>query len=273
MSYGTPESLDQMGEFLRNIFGRPAPEEMVRAFQERYRTFGGRSPLLDIARRQAAALEKRLGWPVRVGMRHWRPFIGEAVAGLGDPIVGVSLAAQYSPASVGKNFEALRAAAASARVIEVREYHLQPAFIEAWVERVRAGKAEHRPDAVLYTAHSVPEEGAEPYPTQLRETIERIGIEGEFAYQSAGPGPRRWLGPDVDSKLRELHARGVRRVLAAPVGFVSDHAEILYDLDRLHRKTAEGLGMYWARTPMLNDDPRLIEAIEGRIRSICATLI
>lgn len=261
MSYGSPDSLDQMGEFLRGIFKRPVSEETVRAFQDRYRTFGGRSPLLDISRRQAAALEKLLGLPVRVGMRHWHPYIADAVKGLGDPIVGVSLAAQESPTSVGENFEALGAAAKN--VIEIRSWHRQPKFIEAWRDRIQAGMARHKPDVVLYTAHSIPEAGAGPYPTHLRETIEAIGIPGAFAYQSASPTGGTWLGPDVDSKLAELKGK---RVMAAPIGFVSDHAEILYDLDVMHRKTAEKLGIAFSRCESLNEHPKLIEALAAAVR-------
>lgn len=265
MSFGTPDSLDQMGDFLRLVFkGRPVSEETIRAFQERYKMFGGRSPLLDIARRIAAALEKELELPVRVGMRNWHPFIAEAVKGLGDPIVGVSLAAQYSPHSVTKNFEALRAAAPN--VLEIISWHRRPEFLEAWNEVVSEGLKRHRPDVVLFTAHSIPEAGAEPYPTHLRETMESIatpGVRREFAYQSASPTGAKWLGPDVDEKLKEL--RGLR-VMAAPIGFVCDHAEILYDLDHLHRRTAEAHGIAWTRCRSLNDHPRLVQALAAAVR-------
>src|SRR5215470_3696283 len=108
MAYGSPDSPDQMGEFLKGVFrGRSVPEATVREFQDRYRLFGGRSPLLDISRRQARALEERIGLPVRVGMRHWHPTIREAVQDLGEPIVGLSLAPQYSRFSVGEYHQAL----------------------------------------------------------------------------------------------------------------------------------------------------------------------
>jgi ferrochelatase len=265
MSFGTPDSLDQMGDFLRQVFkGRPVSEQTIRAFQERYKTFGGRSPLLDISKRIAAALEKELGVPVRVGMRNWHPFIADAVQGLGDRIIGVCLAAQYSPHSVSKNFEALRAAASN--VVDIPSWHRQPKFLEAWNEVVSEGLQTHRPDVVLFTAHSIPEEGAEPYPTQLRETMDAIttpGVRREFAYQSASPTGATWLGPDVDEKLKELRGR---RVMAAPIGFTCDHAEILYDLDHLHRKTAERLGIAWSRCRSLNDHPKLIQALAAAVR-------
>jgi ferrochelatase len=256
-----------MGEFLRGIFKRPVSEEMVRAFQERYKTFGGRSPLLDISKRQAAALEKALGLPVRVGMRNWHPCIADAVKGLGDPIIGISLAPQYSPHSVSKNFEALHAAAPN--VIEIRSWHRQPKFLEAWAERIYSGVAEHDPEILVFTAHSIPEKDAEPYPTHLRETIDgitRVNLPWEFAYQSASPAPGiQWLGPDLDSKLAELKGK---RVLLAPIGFVSDHAEILYDLDVLAKQTAERYGITLSRCRMLNDHPKLIEALAAAVREV-----
>src|SRR4030095_15293790 len=154
MAYGSPDSPEQMGEFLRDVFrGRPVSEATVREFQERYRLFGGRSPLAEISQRQARALEGLLGIPVRVGMRHWRPTIREAAKDLGDPIVGLSLAPQYSRFSVGEYPHALKEATSS-RLILVECWHRQPKFLEAWAERIRAGLDREAPDVLLFTAHS-----------------------------------------------------------------------------------------------------------------------
>ncbi len=271
MAYGSVESVDQMADFLKEVFrGRPVREEVVREFQGRYRLFGGRSPLLDISRRQAAALEKLLGMPVRVGMRHWHPTIADVVKEMREPIVGLSLAPQYSRFSVGEYQHALKAAFPG-RVILVDQWHRQPRFLEAWADRIRAGLARHRPDLLLFTAHSVPEDPADPYARHLRETREGIlallpAVRHDFAYQSASSAPLKWLGPDVDTKLRELRAQGVRAVLAAPISFVSDHAEVLYDLDHLHRKGAEELGMTLARCESLNDHPLLVQALADAVR-------
>ncbi|HMC82876.1 MAG TPA: ferrochelatase [Candidatus Polarisedimenticolia bacterium] len=273
MAYGSPDSLDQMEPFLRDVLkGRPVSPETVRIFQDRYRTFGGRSPLLDISRRQAAQLEAVLGMPVRVGMRHWHPFIAEAARDLGDPIVGLPLAPQYSRFSVGEYHRALRETA-SARVIGVDQWHREPKFLDAWADRILAALKTHSPDALLFTAHSVPEDPADPYAGQLRETVEGIlrripPVRWAFAYQSASTAPVRWLGPDVDSKLRELRADGVRRLVAVPISFVSDHAEVLYDLDHLHRKSARELGMTLDRCESLNEHPLLIQALSDVVRSV-----
>ena len=273
MAYGSPDSPDQMGEFLQDVFrGRPVPEATVREFQDRYRLFGGRSPLLDISRRQAQTLEKLLSIPVRVGMRHWRPTIREAAQDLGDPIVGLSLAPQYSRFSVGEYHHALQQAT-SARLILVDSWHTQPKFLQAWAERIRAGLQRDAPDVLLFTAHSVPEDPADPYARQLQETVQGIlpllpEVAWEFAYQSASSAPLKWLGPDVDTRLKELSNRGARNVMAAPVSFISDHAEVLYDLDHLHRRSAEALGMRLTRCESLNDHPLLIGALADVVREV-----
>jgi ferrochelatase len=271
MAYGSPDSPEQMGEFLQGVFrGRPVSEATVREFQERYRLFGGRSPLAEISQRQARALEALLRMPVRVGMRHWRPTIREAAKDLGDPIVGLALAPQYSRFSVGEYHRALEEAASS-RLILVESWHRQPKFLEAWAERIRAGLDRHAPDVLLFTAHSVPEDPSDPYALQLQETVQGIlplipTVRWEFAYQSASSAPLKWLGPDVDARLQELHGEGHRKVMAAPVSFISDHAEVLYDLDHLHRRFAETLGMVLTRCESLNDHPLLIQALADVVR-------
>src|SRR5512141_2278787 len=188
MAYGSVESVDQMADFLKDVFrGKPVREATVLEFQERYRLFGGRSPLLEISRRQAVALEKLLGIPVRVGMRHWHPYIADVVKEMGEPIVGLSLAPQYSRFSVGEYQHALKAAFPG-RVINVDQWHLQPKFLEAWGGRIRTGLDRHRPDALLFTAHSVPEDPADPYARHLAETRNGIlplipAVRHDFAYQ------------------------------------------------------------------------------------------
>jgi len=270
MAYGSVESVEEMADFLKSVFrGRPVPEATVREFQERYRLFGGRSPLLDISKRQAEALERLLGIPVRVGMRHWHPYIADVVKGMTGPIVGLSLAPQYSRFSVGEYQRALKAAFPG-RVIPIEHWHLQPGLLEAWADRIRAGLERHHPDALLFTAHSVPEDPEDPYARHLKETREGIlailpAVRSDFAYQSASSAPLQWLGPDVDTKLKELRGEGIRRVMAAPVSFLCDHAEVLYDLDHLHRKSAKDLGMTLTRCESLNDHPLLIQALAAAV--------
>jgi ferrochelatase len=271
MAYGSVESVDQMADFLKDVFrGKPVGEATVLEFQERYRLFGGRSPLLAISRRQAVALEKLLGIPVRVGMRHWHPYIADVVKEMSEPVIGLSLAPQYSRFSVGEYQHALKAAF-SGRVINVDQWHLQPRFLEAWAGRIGAGLERHRPDALLFTAHSVPEDPADPYARHLEETRRGIlplipVVRHDFAYQSASSAPLKWLGPDVDTKLKELREQGIRSVMVAPISFICDHAEVLYDLDHLHRKSAEDLGMTLTRCESLNDHPLLIQALADVVR-------
>ena len=273
MAYGSPDSLDQMGDYLKNVLkGRPVSDSVVKEFQDRYRMFGGRSPLLEISKRQAQGLQDLLGIPVAVGMRYWHPFIAEVVKNLGDPIIGVPLAPQHSLHSSAGYLQAFRDAT-SARTISVDHWHRQPHFLDAWADRIREGMAKHGPEVVLFTAHSVPEDEQDPYPRHLKETVdgilERISdIRWDFAYQSASSAPLPWLGPDMDEKLQELRENGVRRVMAVPVSFICDHAEVLYDLDHLHRESARGLGMTFTRCESLNDHPLLIQALADAVREV-----
>lgn len=244
-----------MGDYLRHVLTRRPPTPgLIAEFQDRYRLIGGKSPLLDISLAQGRALEKRLGVPVYVGMRHWAPYIKDAVArarkdGV-ERLVGIALAPQYSRVSVGAYHAEMEKTGILS--VHVRNWHLEPALLEYW-KRVTKGK-----EFVLYTAHSIPSEGAEPYPSQLAEMVQAIATGPHaFAYQSRSPSPIPWLGPEVPDVLSRLKGT----VSVAAVGFVSDHVEVLYDLDILHRKQAEAQGLRWDRLPMPNDDPLLIEAL------------
>jgi ferrochelatase len=272
MAHGTPERPEQMEEYLGRVMThrRPSPE-FVKEMQARYATFGGRSPLTDICRCVAAALQETLGWPVRIGMRTWSPLIRDEAPKLtGDPLIGIALAPHNSRFSVGAYHAALREAAPGRRLAPVEAWHLEPSLIDLWVARIREKLT---PAAtLLFTAHSVPEVEGDPYPMQVRETAEAIaaalpGARWRLAWQSRSPAPGRWLEPDVDSTLATIKAR---QVLAAPIGFLSDHAEILYDLDVLHAGTARRLGIEWRRCGMPNDDPRLIQALASVARRAAA---
>jgi len=254
--------------------GRPVSDEAVEELAERYRRIGGRSPLDDVTEAQRAALEQELGAPVFVGMKHWRPRIVEAVeaalAGGATRIVGLVLAPHYSRLSIGEYRERLEEALADrAELVLIESWHDEPAFIDVLAERVR------RTDAwVVFTAHSLPErilDEGDPYRDQLLETArlvaERAGVEGwSFAFQSASSTGEPWLGPDVLEELERLRAEGVSNVLAAPVGFVSDHLEILWDLDVEARERAAELGLEWARTESLNDEPAFVHALAELVR-------
>jgi protoporphyrin/coproporphyrin ferrochelatase len=272
MAYGSPSLAEDVRPYLEDIRGgRPVSDEAVLELAERYRRIGGRSPLDDVTEAQRAALERELGVPVVVGMKHWHPRIAEAVesalAGGATRIVGLVLAPHYSRLSIGEYRERLDAAVAGrAEVVLVESWHDHPGFIDVVADRVRGTDA-----WVVFTAHSLPErilgEG-DPYREQLHETsrlvAERAGLERwSFAFQSASPTGEPWLGPDILEELDRLHGAGERKVLVAPVGFVSDHLEILWDLDIEARERAAELGLELARIESLNDDAAFVRGLAG----------
>jgi protoporphyrin/coproporphyrin ferrochelatase len=270
MAYGSPSLPEDVRPYLEDIRGgRPASEEAVEELAERYRRIGGRSPLDDVTGAQRAALEQELGVPVFVGMKHWQPRIAEAVesalAGGATRIVGLVLAPHYSRLSIGEYRERLEAAAGGrAEVVLVESWHDHPGFLDVVAERVRGTDA-----WVIFTAHSLPQrilDEGDPYREQLHETsrlvAERAGLERwSFAFQSASPTGEPWLGPDILEELDRLHTTGERKVLVAPVGFVSDHLEILWDLDIEARERAAELGLELDRIESLNDDPAFVRAL------------
>jgi protoporphyrin/coproporphyrin ferrochelatase len=275
MAYGSPSSPEEVRPYLEDVRGgRPVSDEAVAELVERYRRIGGRSPLDDVTEAQRAALESQLGGPVFVGMKHWRPRIAEAVvaalAGGATRVIGVVLAPHYSRMSVGEYRERLEDALAErAELVLVENWHDDTAFVNVLADRVRGTDA-----WVVFTAHSLPERilaDGDPYREQLLETsrlvAERAGLERwSFAFQSASGTGEPWLGPDVLDELERLSADGVEKVLVAPVGFVSDHLEILWDIDVEAREKAGELGLELARIESLNDDPEFIRTLAGIVR-------
>jgi ferrochelatase len=273
MAYGSPATADDIRPYFEDIRGgRPVSDEAVARLAERYRRIGGRSPLDDVTEAQRAALEQELGLPVLVGMKHWQPRIAEAVEralqGGATRLIGVVLAPHYSRLSVGEYRERLDAALEGrAALVLVESWHDDPAFVDVVADRVRGTDA-----WVVFTAHSLPERilaDGDPYRDQLLETSRLVaakaglGERWSFAFQSASPTGEPWLGPDILEELDRLHGEGVAKVLVAPVGFVSDHLEILWDLDIEARERSEELGLELARIDSLNDDPAFIRALAG----------
>ena len=270
MAYGSPSRPEDVRPYLEDVRGgRPVSDEAVEELAERYRRIGGRSPLDDVTEAQRAALERELGVPVFVGMKHWQPRIAEAVesalAGGATRIVGLVLAPHYSRLSVGEYRERLEAGVAGrAELVLVESWHDHPGFLDVVADRVRGTDA-----WVVFTAHSLPDRilaDGDPYKEQLLETsrlvAERAGLESwSFAFQSASATGEPWLGPDVLEELGRLRDAGVRKVLVAPVGFVSDHLEILWDLDVEARERAAELGLELERIESLNDDPAFVRAL------------
>ena len=277
MAYGSPSRLEDIPAYLSDIRGgRPVSDEAVEELVERYRRIGGRSPLDEITERQRAALERELGIPVYTGMKHWTPRIADAaaraLAGGARTVVGLVLAPHYSRLSIAGYRERLEAALdGRAELVFIESWHDHEPYLEALAERVR-GTAAH----VVFTAHSLPErilrEG-DPYREQLLATsrlvAERAGLERwSFAFQSASATGEPWLGPDILEELERLAADGARAVLAAPVGFVSDHLEILWDLDVEGRERAAQLGLEFDRMPSLNDDAQFVRGMGDLVRKV-----
>ena len=270
MAYGSPERPEDIRPYLEDIrAGRPVSDEAVAELTERYERIGGRSPLDEITERQRAALERELGIPVFIGMKHWRPRISDAVeralATGADTIVGLVLAPHYSRLSIEGYRERLeRALAGRAELRFVERWGTHEPFVHVLAERVR-GFDGH----VVFTAHSLPErilgEG-DPYRDELLETArlvaEQAGLASwSFAFQSESATGEPWLGPDILDELDALRARGVERVLVCPIGFVSDHLEILWDIDVEARERAAELGLGLDRIESLNDDPAFIRGL------------
>ena len=286
MSFGTPSSPDDVPDFLARI--RPMAPEVVAEMQRRYRLIGG-SPLTRITREQAAALEAHLNdgdgaYRVLVGMRYAQPWIADALSDLADAgaerVVALVISPQYSDVIMGGYVRAVdEARTALPRPVPTRvagPWHTLPAFVDALAQRVReALDAIPAPDrdgiTLLLTAHSLPKSVAdrEPgYMDQLRETArlvaEAVGIPGDrwrFAYQSAGHARQEWLRPDLTELFPDLRRAGHRAVLVAPVQFLADHLELLYDIDVAAREQAEAAGLRLYRAGALNTMPGFIEAL------------
>lgn len=285
LAHGAPDKLEDIPEFLLNVrSGRKLPDAVVREIVHRYELIGGGSPLLEITRQQAAALERQLGEPVYVGMRNWKPFIAEAVERMAadgvERAVAVCLAPQNSHTSIGlyrKSLEeALARCAPSLQVDFVESWHDHPSLIAAFAEKVLPAVARAEIELghsvpLIFTAHSVPERtiaAGDPYAEQVRETARLVAQKGgaplqgyRLAFQSQGMTAEPWIGPRVESEIDALAAEGIHEVLLAPVGFVADHVEILYDIDVLFRDYGRERGVRVLRTDSLNASPRFIQAL------------
>jgi protoporphyrin/coproporphyrin ferrochelatase len=293
MTYGSPSSLDDVPRYMTAVRGGRAPEpELVDEFRRRYEVIGG-SPLIAHTIEQARALEERLGGSVavRAAMRFSSPSVDEALAeltGLGvRRVLGIVLSPQYSPLLMSGYAKALEAArdaiGAGAPEVSVADaWHQQPAFLDALAERVREAlerlPADERGRApVLLTAHSLPRQVAESEPGYLRqleqtaeEVARRAGVEPArwtFCWQSAGHEPGEWMKPDFADLMPLLAADGHRSVVVAPVQFLSDHLEILYDVDIGAREQAEENGLRFTRITSLGSHPGLIGALAQVVRT------
>lgn len=291
MTYGSPATLDDIPTYLQNVRGgRPADEALIAEFRRRYDLIGG-SPLLRITREQSAALQEELNrrstgidFHVVAGMRFAPPFIADVVpeaAADAQQLIGLIMSPQYSPIIMSGYVRALESAVADLRRPDldlkiVEDWHLQPAFLLALAERVQQALNRFPPEVrervpVLLTAHSMPRrviENEPGYIDDLKETAAEVaalvGLPDErwmFCYQSAGHTPEEWLKPDFADVMPELRAAGQTHVLIAPVQFLADHLEILYDIEIGAREQAEAAGIQFSRTESLNTSPLFIRAL------------
>lgn len=297
MTYGSPATLDDIPVFIKNVYGGREPsEEVLTEFRRRYHLIGG-SPLLRITNEQAAALQEDLNgesgdsarYRVVAGMRFAPPFVAdivpEAAAGA-QTLVGIIMSPQYSPIIMGGYVKTLEQAVEGLGRQDLtlkisRDWHLQPYFLQALTERVRQALDRFPPEVrervpVLLTAHSMPKRVVQNEPgyiNDLKETAAKVaemaGLAPErwsFCYQSAGHTPEEWLKPDFADLMPELKRAGHTHVLIAPVQFLADHLEILYDIEIGAREQAEENGIQFARTESLNTSPLFIKALAGVVQ-------
>ncbi len=289
MSYGTPANLEQVEEYYTHIRrGNPPSPEQLEELTERYEAIGGLFPLRENTNKQVQALEQELNqratehqFVCYQGLKHAHPLIEEGVSQMAtDGItqaVGVVLAPHYSLMSVGGYIKRAKETAEQLGIDMsfVKSYHLHPDLIQTLAERVKTtlasfGDLTREQVRVIFTAHSLPEkiiEMKDPYQDQLLETskavAEQAGIDNwQFAWQSAGQTATPWLGPDILDVLHTIHIEEqIKQVLICPVGFVSDHLEVLYDIDIECQATAKELGMQLKRTESLNTDPQYMKVL------------
>jgi len=289
MAMGGPDCLENVEPFLLDVRGgRPTSPELVAEIRERYRATGGKSPAVGITMNVATKLERRLNeagraqYRVYVGLRHWHPFIKETYARLmkdePDHIIGLCMAPQQSSLSTGayrRKLEEAQADLSDHRSVSyVGSWNRHPRLIAAIAANVQEGLRKFSSTAradvtVLFTAHSLPERIVtmnDPYPDEVKGTVAAVtALLGKqttaFAYQSQGRSGEPWLGPTVEATVEELARAGRRHVLVAPIGFLCDHVETLYDIDIELKQSAARSGVQLERIAMLNDSPALIETL------------
>jgi ferrochelatase len=287
IALGGPRSLDEVGPFMAAFMGRPAPPPVVSAVIERYKLIGGRSPLPEIVKAQASALEIELGKGHRVyeGFRYSSPTIADsfdrAVKEGADRVIGLSMSPfatevttgayrgafePLGPGNIGKTF--------------IASWHDNPLFIHAWQEQVFQGlkrfwTGEQKHVVVIFTSHSIPVRyitAGDPYQRQVEETVkllvDKLGIKNwRVAWQSKGArATEPWIGPEVEPVLSEIAQEGYKAVLEVPVGFTCDHMETLYDIDIVHRAHAKKLGLEFERAESLNTSPLFIKALADVVK-------
>ncbi len=289
MAYGGPNNIDEVEPYLLDVRGhRPTAPEVVHEVCERYREIGGRSPIREKTQAQADALESALNasgqnFKAFVGMRHWHPYIKDALDNIRnygiERAVGLVMAPHYSRMSIGVYYKKIEEANLPISFSRVEDWHLQPGYLDALAERVRAALQRFPADVraevpIIFTAHSLPQsilEWNDPYPVQLRETVSAVmerlrSHPHEFAFQSAAISTEPWLGPDAGEIIKRFASEGRENILLCPIGFVCEHVEILYDVDIVYQKLAKTLGIHFERIEMLNTAPEMIDGLAQLVR-------
>lgn len=291
MAYGGPNSLEDVEPYLLDVRDyRQTSQEIVDEVRERYRAIGGRSPILERTRAQANALESELNSQgehvkVFVGMRHWYPFISQALADMSvagiKKAVGLVMAPHNSRMSIGAYYKKVQEAEIDLEIAPIERWHLLPGYLDALAGRVHAALERFPTEVrtkvpIIFTAHSLPErirEWGDPYPDELNatviEVVKRLNSNPyEFAFQSAAISKEPWLGPDAGDVIARLASEGHKHVLIAPIGFVCEHVEVLYDVDIVFKRQASSLGMQLERFEMLNTSPEMITGLAELVRNV-----
>lgn len=298
LAFGTIGSIDDIEPFLKNILkGRPVTPGAVSAARKRYLKIGGLSPLLDITRAQAGALEEALrvsdlDLRVYTAMRFWHPYINETIREMWadgvEEAAAVIMTPHPSAASTGGyryDIEAaLKSTAGVPEISYVEDWHTHPLYIETLADNIgeALGTLPAGSDILtIFSAHSLPVAtlSGDPYTDKISRTaravVAKVPAIGEYdfrvAYQSSGGRPGgniEWLGPDVESVIRDAKALGKSGVLVVPISFVSDHIETLYDIDIVFKEAALAEGLTFARAASINTGEKFIRMLAGLVKDV-----
>jgi ferrochelatase len=288
IALGGPRSLDEVGPFMTAFMGRPAPPSVVSAIVDRYKLIGGRSPLPEMVKAQAGALEKELGENYRVyeGFRYSKPTVAEsfdrAITDGARRVIALSMSPFATEVTTGA-YKSACAGLGSGETcpLFIASWHNHPLFLQAWHEQVLRGlkrfpTGQREKVVVIFTSHSIPVRyitAGDPYQRQVEETVElvvgKLGIGNwRIAWQSKGArATEPWIQPEVEETLDGIARQGFKTVLEVPIGFTCDHMETLYDIDIVHRAHAEKLGLAFERAESLNTSPLFIEALANIVKN------
>lgn len=293
LAFGGADSIENLEPFIKNVLkGRPVTAEMVEKAKERYNLIGGGSPLLKITEAQAKGIEDILNkdpegqfnYKAYVGMRYWHPYIKDTLKNIKDEgieeAIGVIMAPILSMASTGGYSKEVNAAleelGGGPNVVYTTAWHINPSYVSIMADKVNeqlAAFPDRKDVLVIFSNHSLPKTVLEgdPYEMMIHQSIEQIiskigKVDYKAGYQSAGSGPREWLGPKTEDLIIEAKKKGKKGIILVPHGFAADHVETLYDIDILFRKTAESLGLVFKRSASLNTTPKFLEFLAGLVK-------